>query len=59
MLYLYTALLYLIIPLVLLRFLWRSLSAPDYRRRVGERFGRLPRLQARGGLWVHAVSANG
>ena len=54
--HLYTAILYLIIPLVLLRFLWRSLSAPDYRRRVGERFGRLPRLQARGGLWVHAVS---
>ncbi len=53
---LYTALLYLVIPLVLLRFLWRSLSAPDYRRRVAERFGRLPRLPAQGGLWVHAVS---
>lgn len=54
--HLYTAILYLLIPAVLLRLLWRSLSAPDYRRRVGERFGRLPRLPARGGLWVHAVS---
>jgi len=53
---LYTLLLYLLIPLVLLRLLWRSLSAPDYRRRVGERFGRLPRLPEQGGLWVHAVS---
>lgn len=53
---LYTALLYLIIPLVLLRFLWRSRSAPDYRRRIGERFGFLPGLTAGGGLWVHAVS---
>jgi 3-deoxy-D-manno-octulosonic-acid transferase len=53
---LYTLLLYLLIPLVLLRLLWRSLSAPAYRCRMGERFGLLPRLRARGGVWVHAVS---
>ena len=53
---LYTALLYLLVPLVVLRLLWRSLSAPEYRRRVGERFGRLPSLPLTGGLWVHAVS---
>jgi 3-deoxy-D-manno-octulosonic-acid transferase len=53
---LYTALLYLLLPLVVLRILWRSLSAPDYRRRLAERFGYLPPLRAKGGLWVHAVS---
>ena len=53
---LYTTLLYLLIPLVVLRLLWRSLSAPDYRRRIAERFGRLPTLPRNGGLWVHAVS---
>jgi 3-deoxy-D-manno-octulosonic-acid transferase len=52
----YTLLLYLLLPLVLVRLLWRSLSAPAYRRRLGERFGLLPRLHARGGVWVHAVS---
>lgn len=54
--WIYTALLYLIAPIVLLRFLWRSLSVPAYRRRIGERFGFLPRLPGGGGLWLHAVS---
>ncbi len=53
---LYTFLLYLISPLVLLRLYWRSLKAPAYRLRIGERFGLLPPLNRQGGLWVHAVS---
>lgn len=53
---LYTFLLYAMTPLVLLRFFWRSLRAPDYRRRIGERFGRLPVLSQQQTLWVHAVS---
>ena len=35
----YTALLYLSIPVMLLRLLWRSLKLPAYRHRIGERFG--------------------
>jgi 3-deoxy-D-manno-octulosonic-acid transferase len=53
---LYTALLYLLSPLVLARLYWRSLRAPAYRQRIGERFGLLPPLSCSGGLWVHAVS---
>lgn len=53
---LYSLLLYLLIPLVLLRLLWRSLSIPGYRRRIGERFGLLPQFPAQGGVWLHAVS---
>jgi 3-deoxy-D-manno-octulosonic-acid transferase len=54
--YLYTLLLYLLLPLVLLRLLWRSIKAPDYRRRWLERLGIFPTPPAWGGLWIHAVS---
>lgn len=53
---LYTLLLYLLMPLVLLRLLWRSLRAPAYRRRWRERLGHVPADVAPGGLWIHAVS---
>lgn len=53
---LYSFLLYLLLPFALLRLYWRSLKSPDYRRRVGERIGRLPALSTAGGLWIHAVS---
>ncbi len=36
---LYTFLLYLVFPLVLLRLLWRSIKAPAYRERWLERLG--------------------
>lgn len=53
--FLYTVLFHLLLPLVLLRLLWRGRRAPDYLRRVYERFGfSIPAM--RGGLWVHAVS---
>lgn len=54
--YLYSALLYLLVPLLLLRMLWRSRRAPAYRRRLPERFGRFRGRPAVPTLWVHAVS---
>ncbi len=51
----YTLVLYLLLPLALLRLYWRSLSAPAYRQRIGQRFGVVPELR-KDGLWVHAVS---
>jgi len=53
----YSLLLYLSVPVVLLRLLWRSLGNPDYRRRWGERFG-YAAPPAPGGpvIWIHAVS---
>ncbi|MDR3416879.1 MAG: lipid IV(A) 3-deoxy-D-manno-octulosonic acid transferase [Nevskia sp.] len=51
---LYTLLLYLITPLVLLRLLWKSRLQPEYRRRIGERFGFVPAGET--AVWVHAVS---
>ncbi|MYM63383.1 lipid IV(A) 3-deoxy-D-manno-octulosonic acid transferase [Pseudomaricurvus sp. HS19] len=55
---LYTTVFYLILPLVLLRLLWRARKAPAYARRWRERFGWVPPLAAPVAprVWVHAVS---
>ena len=53
---LYTCLLYLLTPLVLLRLLWKSLELPGYRQRIAERFGFVPRADGGIEVWVHAVS---
>lgn len=52
---LYSLLLYLLLPAILLRLCWRALRAPAYARRWGERFGH---VTPPGGplVWVHAVS---
>jgi 3-deoxy-D-manno-octulosonic-acid transferase len=52
----YTLILRLLLPLALLRLYWRSLRAPDYRRRVGERLVRDVGPAAPAEVWVHAVS---
>lgn len=53
---LYTTLLYLLTPIVLLRLLWRSRALRGYRERIGERFGFVPAAPAGVAVWVHAVS---
>lgn len=54
--WLYTLLLYLLLPLVFARLAWRSRRAPAYRRRWSERLGIFPAPDRWGGIWVHAVS---
>ncbi len=54
---LYTLLLYLALPFILLRLLWRSRRLPAYRKRLRERFGYYPTVySARRIWWLHAVS---
>jgi len=54
---LYTLLIYLCLPLILLRLIWRGSRAPAYRRRWGERFGFVASLaDSRQVIWVHSVS---
>ncbi len=53
---LYTLLVYLLLPLVVLRLFWRSLRAPAYRQRWLERFGSLPLALQQDSIWLHAVS---
>lgn len=56
MTFFYTPLMYLLLPLVLLRLLWRSIRSPAYRRRWKERLGLFSGQPAPGGIWIHAVS---
>ena len=53
---LYTFLLYLLTPLVLLRLAWRGLHARDYWRRWPERFGYIEPALGEQVIWIHAVS---
>ncbi|MCW8889874.1 MAG: lipid IV(A) 3-deoxy-D-manno-octulosonic acid transferase [Sedimenticola sp.] len=53
---LYTLILYLSLPLAILRLYWRSLKNPAYRNRIPERFGWLAEQQVKNGLWIHSVS---
>jgi 3-deoxy-D-manno-octulosonic-acid transferase len=45
----------LLLPPILLYFLWRSLREPGYRLRWGERFG-FGSAPTPGGIWLHAAS---
>lgn len=57
--YLYSALFYLLLPVLLLRMLLRSRRAPAYRQRLAERFAVFdcpPQLSQVDVIWVHAVS---
>lgn len=53
---LYSVLLYLVLPVVILRLLWRSRANPAYRKRIPERFGFVSIKKNRPIIWVHAVS---
>lgn len=53
--FLYTLLVYLFVPLALLRLWWRGRKNPAYRLRWAERFGFVPALSTHP-VWVHAVS---
>ena len=56
---LYTIVLWLALPLVLVRLLWRARLQPEYRANWRERFGRYPAAapdMAGPTIWLHAVS---
>jgi 3-deoxy-D-manno-octulosonic-acid transferase len=53
---LYTLLLYLLAPVVLLRLAWRGLRAPAYLRRWPERFAFIEPPLGERVIWIHAVS---
>ncbi len=53
---LYSSILYLLTPLVLLRLAWRGLRAPEYWKRWPGRFGFFSAPQLNETIWIHAVS---
>lgn len=52
----YSTLLYLLLPLIFLRLLWRSWRAPAYRQRWHERLGFITPFPPTPRIWLHAVS---
>lgn len=52
----YSALLYLLAPFLLVRLLWHGVTLREYWRRIPERFGYSPRPPQGVAVWVHAVS---
>jgi len=54
--HLYSLLLWLLLPLVLLRLFWRSRRAPAYRERWLERLGCFGASPRPAEVWIHAVS---
>lgn len=53
----YTFIFYCMLPLILLRLLWRAVAAPAYAKRWSERFAFFPPLNApKKVVWIHTVS---
>lgn len=52
----YSCLFYLLVPLILVRLIWRSFKAPAYRYRWNERFGFYNERFVQDVIWFHAVS---
>lgn len=52
----YSVLLYLILPFVPLKLLWRGIKQPAYRQHWGERFGFYPTKVSKPVIWLHCVS---
>lgn len=53
--YLYSAVFFVFLPVILLRLWWRGRANAGYRLRWRERFAILPVMRS-GGIWLHAVS---
>jgi len=52
----YTVALWLLLPYIFLRLLWRARKQPEYLRHIGERFGFYAARSDRPVIWLHAVS---
>lgn len=55
MIFIYTLLFYIFLPLVFARLYWRGRKNKMYRERWGERLGKTP-FTLKSSLWIHAVS---
>ncbi len=54
--WLYTLVLWLLLPYIFLHLLWRARRQPEYLRHIGERFGSYPVHSDRPVIWLHTVS---
>ncbi|MFI4923337.1 MAG: lipid IV(A) 3-deoxy-D-manno-octulosonic acid transferase [Burkholderiales bacterium] len=56
MIFLYTFTLWLLLPFVLFRLIWRARKQPEYLHHIGERFGYYSFSNDKPVIWLHAVS---
>lgn len=56
MIFIYTFALWLLLPYIFLRLLWRARKQPEYLHHIGERFGFYSMHSAKPVIWLHAVS---
>lgn len=56
MVFLYTLALWLLLPYIFLRLIWRARKQPEYLRHIGERFGYYSIKGDKPIIWLHAVS---
>ncbi len=52
----YSCCIYLLLPFIFLRLLWRSIKAPEYRNRCLERLAVYQKKSPQAVIWFHAVS---
>ncbi len=55
-LFIYRIILLLLLPIILLALLFRSISDPQYRQRLSERLGFIPKPYQKNGIMIHAAS---
>jgi 3-deoxy-D-manno-octulosonic-acid transferase len=56
MTFIYSLVLWLLLPYIFLRLLWRSLKQPEYLQHIAERFGNYSVYPDKPVIWLHAVS---
>lgn len=56
MIFVYTLALWLLLPYIFLRLIWRARKQPEYLRHIGERFGFYSIRSDKPIIWLHAVS---
>jgi 3-deoxy-D-manno-octulosonic-acid transferase len=56
MIFFYNLALWLLLPYILLRLLWRARKQPEYLQHIAERFGIFSIRSAKPVIWLHAVS---
>ncbi len=54
--FLYSLLTFLLLPFIFLRVWWKGRRLPEYRQKMGERFGLYEESPAGPIIWIHAVS---
>lgn len=54
--FIYMLLLYVALPFVPLKLLWRGIKQPEYRQHWAERFGFYPQIVNKPIIWLHCVS---